>query len=69
MNTTSVTLDHINKMSIQLFIVTGYTTIFFVTSRGLNFPLILSTFLYMIIMMDLDDYLYQYIYPYSYTLL
>jgi len=52
MNTTNVTIDHTNKMSIQLFIVTGYTTIFYVTSRRLNLPMILSTLLYMIILID-----------------
>jgi hypothetical protein len=51
-NTTSVTVDH--KMSIQLFIVTGYTIIYYVTSRDINLPLILSTLLYMFIMIDFD---------------
>jgi len=41
---------HSTQLSIQLFIITGYTTIFYVTSRDINSALILSTMLYMIYM-------------------
>jgi len=62
MNTTNVTIDHTNKMSIQLFIVTGYTTIFYVTSRDLNLPLILSTLMYMFILIDWTNPLFKFDY-------
>jgi len=54
MNISNVTIDKTTQtqMSIQLFIVTGYTTIFYVTCKGFNLPLILSTLMYMFILID-----------------
>ena len=50
------------QMSIQLLIVTGYTTIFYVTSRDLNLSLILSTLLYMFILIDWSNPLFKFDY-------
>jgi hypothetical protein len=52
MNITNVTIDKTKQMSIQLFIVTGFTTLFYVTSRDINPVLILSTLMYMFILID-----------------
>ena len=52
MNTTNVSMVQTKptQMSIQLLIITGYTTIFYVTSRDINPVLLLSTLLYMFIL-------------------
>ena len=60
MNITNVTIDKTKQMSIQLFIVTGFTTIFYVTSRDINPVLILSTLLYMFILIDWSKPLFKF---------
>ena len=62
MNITNVTIDNTTQVSIQLFIVTGFTTLFYVTSRDLNLPLILSTLMYMIILIDWLNPLFKFDY-------
>ena len=62
MNITNVTVDDTKQVSIQLFIVTGFTTLFYVTSRDLNLPLILSTLMYMIILIDWSNPLFKFDY-------
>ena len=64
MNTTNGTIDKTSQtqMSIQLFIVTGYTTLFYVTSKGFNLPLILSTLMYMFILIDWSESLVKFDY-------
>ena len=61
MNTTNLDTNS-TQMSIQLLIITGYTTIFYVTSRDLNLPLILSTLMYMFILIDWSDPLFKFDY-------
>jgi len=61
-NTTNATIDKTKQMSIQLFIVTGFTTIFYVTSRDINPVLILSTLMYMIILIDWSNPLFKFDY-------
>ena len=62
MNTTNVSMVQTKptQMSIQLLIITGYTTIFYVTSRDINPVLLLSTLLYMFILIDWSDPLFKF---------
>ena len=62
MITADWTKPKFKQMSIQLFIVTGYTTLFYVTSRVINPVLILSTLLYMIILIDWSNPLFKFDY-------
>ena len=64
MNTTNVSMIQTKptQMSIQLLIITGYTTIFYVTSRDINPVLILSTLLYMYILIDWSNPLFKFDY-------
>ena len=64
MNTTNVSMVQTKptQMSIQLLIITGYTTIFYVTSRDINPVLILSTLLYMYILIDWSNPLFKFDY-------
>ena len=64
MNTTNVSMVQTKptQMSIQLLIITGYTTIFYVTSRDINPVLILSTLMYMIILIDWSNPLFKFDY-------
>ena len=64
MNTTNVSMVQTKptQMSIQLLIITGYTTIFYVTSRDINPVLLLSTLMYMFILIDWSDPLFKFDY-------
>ena len=51
MNTTNVSIVQTKptQLSIQLLIITGYTTLSYVYTNDINLPLVLSTIMYMII--------------------
>ena len=42
-------MNHTDTESIQSLIITGYTTYFYIYSHDVNVPLLLSSFMYMMV--------------------